>query len=63
VGTGPDQGLGRDGAPVQIDLGPCQPRKRPAKRVLQLRERRPRFGELIQIDASPHAWLENRSPK
>jgi hypothetical protein len=26
--------------------------------VFQLRERRPRFGELIQIDASPHDWFE-----
>ena len=25
------------------------------------RERRPRFGELIQIDGSPHAWFEDRS--
>jgi hypothetical protein len=27
------------------------------------RERRPRFGELIQIDGSPHKWFENRGPK
>ena len=26
-----------------------------------LRERRPRFGELIQIDGSPHDWFEGRS--
>jgi transposase len=27
-----------------------------------LRERRPRFGELIQIDGSAHAWFEERGP-
>ena len=33
------------------------------KRVFQLRERRPRFGELIQIDGSPHDWFEGRGPR
>ena len=28
-----------------------------------LRERRPQFGELIQIDGSAHDWFEGRSPK
>ena len=28
----------------------------------QLRERRPRLGELIQIDGSPHDWFEGRAP-
>ena len=27
-------------------------------RVFQTRERRPRFGELVQIDGSPHDWFE-----
>lgn len=27
-----------------------------------LRERRARFGELVQIDGSPHAWFEERAP-
>ena len=27
------------------------------------RERRPRFGELVQIDGSPHAWFEERGPR
>lgn len=27
------------------------------------RERRPRLGELIQIDGSPHAWFEERGPR
>jgi hypothetical protein len=38
---------------IQIDLGLWRPKKRRAKRVFQLRQRRPRFGELIQIDGSP----------
>lgn len=28
-----------------------------------LRERRPCFGELIQMDGSPHAWFEQRAPE
>lgn len=31
--------------------------------VHQLRERRSRFGELVQIDGSPHDWFEGRSEK
>jgi hypothetical protein len=31
--------------------------------VFQLRERRPRFGELVQIDGSPHDWFEGRGPR
>lgn len=30
--------------------------------IHQLRERRARLGELVQIDGSPHAWFEGRSP-
>jgi transposase len=29
----------------------------------QLRERRARLGELVQIDGSPHDWFEGRAPK
>jgi transposase len=29
----------------------------------QLRERRPRLGELVQIDGSPHDWFEGRGPR
>jgi transposase len=28
-----------------------------------MRERRPRLGELTQIDGSPHAWFEERGPR
>jgi transposase len=44
---------------LQIGLGLW----RPKSRVFQLRERRPRFGELVQIDGSPHDWLEGRAPR
>ena len=33
------------------------------KRVHQPRRRRECFGELVQIDGSPHAWFEGRGPK
>jgi transposase len=48
---------------MQVRLGLHVPRERRKKRVFQLRERRPRFGELIQIDGSVHDWLEGRGPK
>ena len=34
-----------------------KPRRHPT------RQRRPRFGELVQIDGSPHAWFEDRGPR
>jgi len=37
------------------------PKQRKSKRVFQLRPRRDRFGELVQIDGSPHDWFEGRS--
>ena len=48
---------------LQIVLGLWKPKRRRAKRVFSLRERRPRFGELIQIDGSPHAWFEGRGER
>jgi transposase len=48
---------------IQTRLGLHIPRERRKKRVFQLRDRRPRFGELIQIDGSVHDWLEGRGPK
>ncbi len=38
---------------IQIAMGLSRPKKRREKRVFQLRKRRPRFGELIQIDCLP----------
>ena len=48
---------------LQIALGLWRPKRRRAKRVFALRERRARFGELIQIDGSPHDWFEGRGPR
>ena len=38
-------------------------RSRKQARIHQSRERRPRFGELIQIDGSHHDWFEGRGEK
>jgi len=48
---------------MQISLGLWRPKARRVKRLFQLRERRARFGELIQIDGSPHDWFEGRGPR
>jgi transposase len=48
---------------IQVVLGLAMPKRRKAGRVHQPRERRPRMGELIQIDGSPHDWFEGRGPK
>jgi len=48
---------------IQIRLGLWRPKRRRARKIFQVRERRPRFGELIQIDGSPHDWLEGRGPR
>lgn len=42
-------------------LGSPRRRRPPAHR--QRRPRRPREGELLQVDASPHDWLEGRGPR
>ncbi|WP_417251153.1 ISNCY family transposase [Castellaniella sp.] len=38
-------------------------KRRRLKPIHPLRERRPRRGELIQIDGSPHDWFEGRAPR
>jgi transposase len=48
---------------IQIRLGLWQPRRRRTRRVFQIRERRARFGELIQVDGSHHDWFEGRGPR
>ena len=48
---------------IQIALGLARKRRRRAARIHSPRERRPRFGELIQIDGSPHDWFEGRGPR
>jgi len=47
---------------IQIALGLQKPKLRKEKYIHQPRERRSRFGELIQIDGSPHDWFEGRAP-
>jgi len=42
-------------------IGPPRSRRPPAHR--QRRLRAPREGELVQLDGSPHHWLEGRGPR
>lgn len=46
-----------------IQAGIWRGRSRKQARIHQSRERRPRFGELVQIDGSHHDWFEGRGPK
>lgn len=48
---------------LQIEHGLWRPRQRRGGKAHPLRERRARFGELIQIDGSPHDWFEGRGPR
>jgi hypothetical protein len=48
---------------MQVAMGLWRPKSRRVRRVFQLRERRPRLGELIQIDGHPHDWFEGRAPR
>ena len=48
---------------LQIAERLWKPKRRRARRVFQLRERRARHGELVQIDGSPHDWFEGRGPR
>jgi len=45
---------------IQNELWHPKRAKQPV--IHQLRERRARYGELIQIDGSPYAWFEQRAP-
>ena len=47
---------------LMIEEGLWKPRKAKKVVVHQLRERRACFGELVQIDGSPHDWFEGRAP-
>ena len=46
-----------------IEAGLWKGRPRRNARIHQSRERRPRFGELVQIDGSHHDWFEGRAPQ
>jgi transposase len=48
---------------LMIGEGLWQAKKRRKAQIYQLRERRGRVGELVQIDGSPHAWFEDRGPQ
>lgn len=48
---------------LMIELGLWKPKRRRKPRIHQTRNRRPTYGELIQIDGSPHDWFEGRAPK
>ena len=48
---------------LMISKGLWVERKKKKQNIHQLRERRSKEGELIQIDGSPHYWFEERGPK
>jgi len=48
---------------LRRSIGQGSPRKRRPPRHRKRRERYPQRGMLLQIDGSPHAWLEGRGPE
>ena len=48
---------------IMITAKLWRPQRGAKAAIYALRERRPRFGELIQIDGSAHAWFEDRGPR
>jgi len=48
---------------LRRSIGQGSPRKRRAPRHRKRRERYPQRGMLLQIDGSPHSWLEGRGPE
>lgn len=48
---------------AMIASGLWKVRYKPFRRIHLPRERRPCFGELVQIDGSPHDWFEGRGPR
>lgn len=47
---------------LMIQEGLWHPKHAKHPTIHPLRERRARFGELVQIDGSPYAWFEDRAP-
>jgi transposase len=45
-----------------IDWGLWKAKKQKSVQLHPLRDRRPCYGELVQIDGSPHDWFEGRGP-
>ena len=48
---------------LMISDGIWKSKKTTRKRIFQMRKRRPREGELVQVDGSEHDWFEGRAPK
>ena len=48
---------------AMMKAGLHEPKRSRRRSIHRPRERRPQFGELIQIDGSPHDWFEGRAPK
>ena len=48
---------------LMIAEGLWRPRKARKAVIHQLRERRAAYGELVQLDGSPHDWFEGRAPR
>jgi len=48
---------------VLLEMGIRSPRTRRAPKHRSRRERKPREGMLLQVDGSPHDWLEGRGPR
>ncbi len=48
---------------AMIAAGIWKAKSKPFRRTHPPRERRPSFGELVQIDGSPHDWFEKRGPR
>jgi transposase len=48
---------------IMVEAGLHRPKTRKKDRTHPMRERRKRKGELVQIDGSYHAWLEDRAEK
>ena len=48
---------------IMIDAGLHKAKTRKKERIHPLRERRKHRGELVQMDGSYHAWLEDRAEK
>jgi hypothetical protein len=48
---------------IMIEHGIWKSKIKKRQKVYQRRAPRSRFGELIQIDGSPHDWFEGRAPK
>jgi len=52
-----------EGAPDPSHPGISTPRKRRAAKHRSRRQRREAEGMMLQVDGSPHDWLEGRGPR